>query len=79
MFGNESDGLNSEELSNCQAFVCIPPLSKFNLESKLVENQYIKIRTPVTEYQACSGIIKPKDDSIIKVSNIDRNLWSDIC
>ena len=62
-----------------QPLVCMAPKSGINLDNKFNINENIKIRTPVTEFYSCSGITKPKDGSIIKVSDIERNRWSSAC
>ncbi len=62
-----------------QPLVCMKPKSGVKLDGKISLNEHIKIRTPVTEYYACSGIIKPTENSVVKVSDVERNRWSSSC
>lgn len=61
-----------------EPFVCLDSKSGIKLDGKISPNERIKIRTPVTEYYECSGIISPENGQRIKVSNIERQRWN-IC
>lgn len=62
-----------------QPLVCLAPNTGVKLDDKISFNENIKIRTPITEFYSCSGIIKPQDNSILKVSEIEKNRWSSAC
>jgi hypothetical protein len=62
-----------------QSLICMEPRSSFKLDGKISYNENIKIRTPVTEFYACSGVIKPTDGQTIKVSEVERNRWGIVC
>jgi hypothetical protein len=61
-------------------FICLPKQIGFNLDNMMNNGQNIKIRTPNTEFYACSAIVKPQENNVIKVSDIEKKKWANnIC